>query len=141
MTVATGRRVPLNTQAPLTLPGMLSTAGHWDQSSNAIVGLLPPDYGKPGWPSRGFTLRPGAPPDVSASLEYALPAAGRVRVRVYAATGALVRSLLDAVETAGAHRVSWDGRDNTGASAASGVYLLRVDAGNVSRSRKITLLK
>jgi hypothetical protein len=34
--VATGRRVPLNTQAPLTLPGMLSTAGHWDQSSAAM---------------------------------------------------------------------------------------------------------
>src|SRR6266850_629143 len=38
-TTATGVRVPLNTQAPLTLPGMLSTARHWDQSSEAI-GLL-----------------------------------------------------------------------------------------------------
>src|SRR5689334_5768276 len=35
MIVATGKRVPLNTQAPLTLPGMLSTAGHRDQSSTA----------------------------------------------------------------------------------------------------------
>jgi hypothetical protein len=33
----TGSRVPLNTQAPLTLPGMLSTTGHWDQSSAAMV--------------------------------------------------------------------------------------------------------
>jgi len=30
------RRVPRNTHAPLTLPGMLSTAGHWDQSSVAM---------------------------------------------------------------------------------------------------------
>jgi hypothetical protein len=29
--------VPLNTQAPLTLPGMLSTAGHWDQSRADIL--------------------------------------------------------------------------------------------------------
>ncbi|HEU4890704.1 MAG TPA: hypothetical protein VFT47_04100, partial [Vicinamibacterales bacterium] len=29
-----------NTQAPLILPGMLSTAGHWDQSSAAMN--LPP---------------------------------------------------------------------------------------------------
>src|SRR5947208_17163531 len=36
MTVATGRRVPLNTQAPPTLPGTLSTAGHRDQSSAAM---------------------------------------------------------------------------------------------------------
>ena len=32
MTVATDRRVPLNTRA-LTLPGILPTAGRWDQSS------------------------------------------------------------------------------------------------------------
>src|SRR5271168_5113057 len=35
-TMATGIRVSLNTHAPLTFPGMLSTAGHWDQSRIAI---------------------------------------------------------------------------------------------------------
>src|ERR1700733_9643608 len=35
-TVATGIRVSLNTQATLTLPGMLSTAGHCDQSRFAM---------------------------------------------------------------------------------------------------------
>src|SRR5436190_21975218 len=35
-TVATGIRVPRKTQAPLTFPGMLSTAGHCDQSRLAI---------------------------------------------------------------------------------------------------------
>jgi len=34
--VATGMRVPRSTQAPLTLPGTLSTAAHCDQSSAAI---------------------------------------------------------------------------------------------------------
>jgi hypothetical protein len=29
----------LNTHAPLNFPGMLSTAGHWDQSSVAITGF------------------------------------------------------------------------------------------------------
>jgi len=37
---ATGIRVPRSTHAPLTLPGMLSTAGHCDQSRLAIVGSL-----------------------------------------------------------------------------------------------------
>src|SRR5262245_61944365 len=32
----TGMRVPLNTQAPLALPGMLSTAEHCDQSRAAM---------------------------------------------------------------------------------------------------------
>jgi hypothetical protein len=35
-TTATGVRVPLNTQAPLTFPGTLSTAAHSDQSSAAM---------------------------------------------------------------------------------------------------------
>jgi len=35
-TICTGMRVPLNTHAPLTLPGTLSTAGHCDQSRLAI---------------------------------------------------------------------------------------------------------
>jgi len=33
----TGIRVSLNTHAPLTLPGMLSTAGHSDQSRLAMI--------------------------------------------------------------------------------------------------------
>src|SRR3954471_17806049 len=39
-TMETGIRVPRNTHAPLTFPGTLSTAGHWDQSSAAIFVLL-----------------------------------------------------------------------------------------------------
>jgi hypothetical protein len=35
-TVETGVRVPLNTHAPLRLPGTLSTAGHWDQSRSGM---------------------------------------------------------------------------------------------------------
>jgi hypothetical protein len=45
-TTATGVRVPRNTQAPLTLPGMLSTMGHCDQSSEAIDALLQASSGR-----------------------------------------------------------------------------------------------
>src|SRR5258708_30879902 len=38
-TMETAIRVPLKTQAPLTFPGMLSTAGHCDQSSAAMEGF------------------------------------------------------------------------------------------------------
>ena len=37
--VCTGMRLPLRTQAPLILPGVLSTALHCDQSSCATVNL------------------------------------------------------------------------------------------------------
>jgi hypothetical protein len=46
MTVATGRRVPLNTQAPLTFPGLLSTAWHWDSQALPLFRFPVPDHGK-----------------------------------------------------------------------------------------------
>ena len=75
------------------------------------------------------------------TIEYALPAPGRVQLRVYSIDGARVRVLADGVQAAGAHRVSWDGSDAAGARVASGVYLLRVEAGGASLTRKVTLLK
>jgi hypothetical protein len=35
---------------PLTLPGMLSTAGHWDQSRDAVVMFLPSFPSQPDTP-------------------------------------------------------------------------------------------
>src|ERR1700730_11215234 len=57
-TMETGIRVSLNTHAPLTLPGMLSTAGHCDQSRFAMICapffqvIVTVDY----TPGRGFFL-------------------------------------------------------------------------------------
>jgi len=46
--VDTGIRVPLRAQAPLTLPGMLSTPGHCDQSRAGISVLLFSGYRETG---------------------------------------------------------------------------------------------
>src|ERR1022692_1964910 len=43
-TADTGTRVPRNNQAPLTLPGMLSTAGHGDQSRVAVAIVRSPSF-------------------------------------------------------------------------------------------------
>src|SRR4051794_41077683 len=45
-----GIRVSRNTHAPLTLPGTLSTAGHWDQSS--VPAAIYPHYRTPDTLSR-----------------------------------------------------------------------------------------
>ncbi|HXS08687.1 MAG TPA: FlgD immunoglobulin-like domain containing protein, partial [Candidatus Krumholzibacteria bacterium] len=73
--------------------------------------------------------------------EYALPSAGHVRLRVYDARGALVRTLVDGTEPHAAHRVTWDGSGNSGNRVASGVYLLRIESAGATRTQKITLLK
>src|SRR6266446_6354870 len=47
----TGMRVPRSTQAPLTFPGTLSTAGHCDQSSAIFLTLFPQFSSKPKRPA------------------------------------------------------------------------------------------
>jgi hypothetical protein len=51
---------------------------------------------------------------------------GPATVRVYAASGRLVRTLLAAPLPAGRFLAGWDGRDDRGAQAPSGVYFVRL---------------
>jgi len=52
-----------------------------------------------------------------------------------------VATLLDERRPAGEHAVRWDGRDNAGVAAASGVYLCRLRAASHTATRKLLLLR
>jgi len=60
------------------------------------------------------------------TIGYQLAETGRVSITISDALGREARRLTDAVEVAGPHQAIWDGRDNTGKPAASGVYLYRI---------------
>src|SRR5688572_970441 len=77
----------------------------------------------------------------SARLSYRLARSGAVRVRVFDARGALVRTLVDGAAPAGEHTVTWDGRRDGGAQAASGVYWMRVESADATAVRKVALLR
>lgn len=71
-----------------------------------------------------------------------VPAAAQaLTLTVHDLNGRLVRTLSQGRLPAGRHAVSWDGRDERGAQVASGLYLLRLEAGSVLQVRKATLLK
>ncbi|MBD3162648.1 MAG: hypothetical protein GF346_09775, partial [Candidatus Eisenbacteria bacterium] len=70
-----------------------------------------------------------------------LPSAGRVRMDLFDVGGRLVRTLLDEYMTRGGHPVHWDGRNEQGARVGSGIYLLRMQQGNVVRIVRIVLLR
>jgi flagellar hook assembly protein FlgD len=55
--------------------------------------------------------------------------------------GEVVRTLVNESKARGAHRAIWDGRNDSGARLASGVYLLRIEHDGQSVTRKLTLLK
>lgn len=95
-------------------------------------------------PARGVAwLEPNAPNPFNprTGLRFGLAAAGSVRLEVFDARGARVRTLLDADLRAGDHVATWDGRDDRGQAAPSGTYLARLVAGGVTRQQKMQLVR
>jgi hypothetical protein len=100
----------------------------------------------PGLPARASRLLVGAPSpnpfNPQVAFELAVPdGAGRVRLDILDARGRLVRRLLDGVLPAGRSRAVWAGNDRKGVSAASGVYIYRLDSALGTEKGKLVLLR
>jgi len=91
----------------------------------------------------GFALAPELSQVGShgSAIDFSLPSAGSISLRVYSVTGSLVRVLASGAFTAGAHQVTWDGRDQRGQTAANGVYYVRLTKDNESLSRKLVVVQ
>jgi Bacterial Ig-like domain/FlgD Ig-like domain len=75
------------------------------------------------------------------SIAYGLPIGGHASVRVYSASGRLIRTLADSDMPAGVHLARWDGRDSAGAPVSSGVYFLQFAASGVTKTQRLMLLR
>jgi C1A family cysteine protease len=64
-----------------------------------------------------------------------------VDIRIYDTAGRLVRTVVSAEHGPGSYRTVWNGRDDAGRPVASGVYFLRMTAGEVRQARKIVYLR
>ncbi|MEW6751424.1 MAG: FlgD immunoglobulin-like domain containing protein [Candidatus Latescibacterota bacterium] len=66
---------------------------------------------------------------------------GPVEVAIWAPNGQRVRTLLAGSLGAGRHEVLWDGRDERGSQAATGVYVIRLQAGSFAQAGKVLLVR
>jgi subtilisin family serine protease len=74
-------------------------------------------------------------------IRFSLANPAHTRVQIYDSAGRLVRTLVDEPMIAGAHTVVWNGLDDAGRSTGSGVYFYRLNAGDFSQSRRMTIVK
>jgi hypothetical protein len=90
-----------------------------------------------------YTLNQNYPNPFNPSTEisFALPQPTDVNLSIYNVLGQHVRNLANGYMEAGKHSVTWDGRDENGNVAASGIYFYRIQADNFTDIRKMTLLK
>lgn len=90
-----------------------------------------------------YDLRQNSPNpfNPATSIRFSLAEEGPVRISVYDVSGRLVRVLEDGSMEAGEHSSVWDGRDDRGVPAASGIYFYRMSTEGYSAQRKMVLLK
>lgn len=76
------------------------------------------------------------------NIVFNLPKLADVKLTVYTVLGQRIAVLIDNEKrAAGKHTVQWDGRDKAGNLVSSGVYLVRLEAGQFTAMRKIVLMK
>ena len=77
----------------------------------------------------------------STTISYQLPAASEMELSIYNLSGQKVRTLVSERQPAGAYTVQWDGRDEAGNLAGSGIYFYQLTAGKFTQTRKAILMK
>jgi len=98
----------------------------------------------PGGGAANFRLV-GSRPNPSASattITFELGTPARIRIQIFDLQGRLVRAVSGGEESgAGTHTLIWDGHDDAGRPAPSGVYVVRLTAGARSAAGRIVLAR
>jgi len=126
--------------------GMLAPDRHRETSDEALrllvewrefVGVEDEDYAGSRLPDK-YTLAQNYPNPFNAktSITYQVPKASDVRLEVYNLAGQKVATLVNGIQTAGRHVVTWDGSE-----AASGIYFYKLSAGDHTSMKRMALLK
>ncbi len=74
-------------------------------------------------------------------IQYQLDQAAQVELAIFNLLGDPIRTLVNEKSSRGAHQVRWDGLDDSGHQAASGVYFYRLKAGSATLSRRMLLTR
>ena len=77
----------------------------------------------------------------SASVIFELPEPGHTSIQVFDLSGRIVCSLAESEFGAGQHSCVWDGMNQNGEPVSSGVYICRIQSGDISESTNLCLLR
>jgi len=75
------------------------------------------------------------------TIQYDIPKATHVRIDIYNVLGQKIRTLVNENRVAGSYKVVWNGRNDSGQSAPSGVYFYVLSTPEFKQTRKMLLLK
>ena len=107
---------------------VIETTGIGDEASN-----LPQSYAL----DQNFPN----PFNPTTNIGFRIAELGFVELKIYDASGRLVKTLMSENRAAGDYNVSWDATDESGQRVASGIYLYKLQAGDFLETKKMVLMK
>ena len=120
----------------LTGAGEILYAGFWGPSS----ALTPADNPEAPLVNMLFQNYPN-PFNPTTAIDYSVAATCFVEITIYDVGGRRIKTLVNETREPGLHKALWDGRNDRGAPAATGLYFYRARIGEYSRVRKMVILR
>jgi len=77
----------------------------------------------------------------STTVKYSMEESANVSIDIYDVKGKKVKTLVNDIQSAGSHTEVWNGTNNNGEVVGSGIYFMKMTAGNVSSTKKMVLMK
>jgi hypothetical protein len=77
----------------------------------------------------------------STTISFQLPEASNVILTIHNILGEQVRTLIQGEQSAGVKQVVWDGKNEQGISASSGIYFYRIKTSSFAETKKMMLMK
>jgi flagellar hook assembly protein FlgD len=74
-------------------------------------------------------------------IAYELSKNSEIAIKIYNASGQLVRVAENGVRTAGRHSANWDGRDDLGRQVSAGVYFYRLSVPGFTGTGRLTVVR
>jgi len=93
--------------------------------------------------AKNFSLEQNYPNpfNPSTQITYTIAAAGNYNLSVYNVLGELVKTISQADLVPGHYKAEWNGKNNLGKNAASGVYFYKLVGKDLSLTRKMVLMR
>lgn len=75
------------------------------------------------------------------TIKFELAKTENVSLDIFNVKGQKVKTLVNGVRNQGQHSITWDGKDNNGKSATSGMYFYKLTNGKETMTKKMVLIK
>ncbi len=140
------------TTVPLLYGGYTTDGGHlndlgaervalgWYAMAESLIQEMSPAHFSPESKLRIKDVAPN-PFNPSVSLSFDIPRYDFLSAQVFDVKGRLVDTLFEGEILEGEHEVYWNGKNQFGADAPSGIYFIKLRVGDMTQSKAVTLVR